>query len=424
MIDTDTDTDDDTEQVDTDPDPQADAPEPALHAARDAGSLGLTEAELRLLRDPPRQTADLPGVGGRIRARLEDFLVREIPAYPPDGREGAHLLLLLKKRGIGSEDALQLVAERCQIPRAELGLAGLKDTHAVTEQWISAPAAYRAALAAFEHPAVELGPAHPHGNKLRRGHLHGNVFELVLRDLAVPQPLALTRLAAKVSALHERGGLDNLYGEQRLGDGGRNLIRGLALLLGGGARGRRKADFLLSAGQSALFNLYLLERRARGLMRVVLRGDIMRKRATGGLFQSDDPALDQARFDAGELELTGPIFGSKMMAPAPGTPPSAATHPFIGLFGTVLGIIRSFQDLSATMANAGGSNMMAGISEALIATAVGLLVAIPAVIAYNVIMCDEGAEVGAMVHLIDLLRDAGVKKYAIATEKPQPKPGA
>jgi tRNA pseudouridine13 synthase len=333
MIDTDTDTDDDTEQVDTDPDPQADAPEPALHAARDAGSLGLTEAELRLLRDPRRQTADLPGVGGRIRARLEDFLVREIPAYPPDGREGAHLLLLLKKRGIGSEDALQLVAERCQIPRAELGLAGLKDTHAVTEQWISAPAAYRAALAAFEHPAVELGPAHPHGNKLRRGHLHGNVFELVLRDLAVPQPLALTRLAAKVSALHERGGLDNLYGEQRLGDGGRNLIRGLALLLGGGARGRRKADFLLSAGQSALFNLYLLERRARGLMRVVLRGDIMRKRATGGLFQSDDPALDQARFDAGELELTGPIFGSKMMAPAPGTPADALERAILDRVG-------------------------------------------------------------------------------------------
>lgn len=56
--------------------------------------------------------------------------------------------------------------------------------------------------------------------------------------------------------------------------------------------------------------------------------------------------------------------------------------PFIGLFGTVLGIIRAFGDLSVSMANAGGS-VMAGIAEALIATAVGLLVAIPAVIAYN-----------------------------------------
>lgn len=59
--------------------------------------------------------------------------------------------------------------------------------------------------------------------------------------------------------------------------------------------------------------------------------------------------------------------------------------PFIGLFGTVLGIIRAFQDLSDNMADASGS-VMAGISEALIATAVGLLVAIPAVIAYNVFM--------------------------------------
>ena len=40
----------------------------------------------------------------------------------------------------------------------------------------------------------------------------------------------------------------------------------------------------------------------------------------------------------------------------------------------------------------------------------------------GVIKCDEEANVGSMVHLIDLLREAGVKKYAIATEKPKSKP--
>ena len=56
--------------------------------------------------------------------------------------------------------------------------------------------------------------------------------------------------------------------------------------------------------------------------------------------------------------------------------------PFIGLFGTVLGIIKAFKDLSEA---AEGSNdaVIAGISEALVATAIGLLVAIPAVILYN-----------------------------------------
>jgi biopolymer transport protein ExbB len=61
----------------------------------------------------------------------------------------------------------------------------------------------------------------------------------------------------------------------------------------------------------------------------------------------------------------------------------ASNAPYIGLFGTVLGIVRSFRDLAANMAEASAA-VMAGIAEALVATAVGLLVAIPAVIAFNV----------------------------------------
>jgi biopolymer transport protein ExbB len=57
--------------------------------------------------------------------------------------------------------------------------------------------------------------------------------------------------------------------------------------------------------------------------------------------------------------------------------------PFIGLFGTVLGIIKAFHDLAGGQAG-GPSVVMAGISEALVATAVGLIVAIPAVVAFNI----------------------------------------
>jgi biopolymer transport protein ExbB len=60
--------------------------------------------------------------------------------------------------------------------------------------------------------------------------------------------------------------------------------------------------------------------------------------------------------------------------------------PFIGLFGTVLGIIKASHDLTASQATGGqaANAVMAGVFEALVATAVGLLVAIPAVVAYNV----------------------------------------
>jgi biopolymer transport protein ExbB len=59
-----------------------------------------------------------------------------------------------------------------------------------------------------------------------------------------------------------------------------------------------------------------------------------------------------------------------------------AVSPFIGLFGTVVGIIRAFSALSVNEA-ASYTNVMAGIAEALVSTAAGILVAIPAVMFYN-----------------------------------------
>lgn len=58
--------------------------------------------------------------------------------------------------------------------------------------------------------------------------------------------------------------------------------------------------------------------------------------------------------------------------------------PFIGLFGTVIGVMHAFKDLAAnTATSAGASVVAAGIAEALVNTAAGLFVAVPAVIAYN-----------------------------------------
>lgn len=76
--------------------------------------------------------------------------------------------------------------------------------------------------------------------------------------------------------------------------------------------------------------------------------------------------------------------------------------PFVGLFGTVLGVIRAFADLAGN-AGAGPEVVMAGLSEALVATAVGLLVAIPAVMAYNYFMKRAGetlAEADALSRLL------------------------
>ena len=57
--------------------------------------------------------------------------------------------------------------------------------------------------------------------------------------------------------------------------------------------------------------------------------------------------------------------------------------PFLGLLGTVLGVVKAFQELSASSGAAMGSVVLPGIAEALIATALGITVALPAVVAYN-----------------------------------------
>ncbi|MCX8094443.1 MAG: MotA/TolQ/ExbB proton channel family protein [Candidatus Goldbacteria bacterium] len=82
--------------------------------------------------------------------------------------------------------------------------------------------------------------------------------------------------------------------------------------------------------------------------------------------------------------------------------------PFIGLFGTVLGIIRAFHDLS--LATGGGPSVVAnGIAEALVATAMGLFVAVPAVIAYNLFVKKidtiETECINASSELVDIIEE-------------------
>ena len=266
---------------------------------------------------PPPQSADLPGIGGRLRARPEDFLVDEIPAYAADGRGDRHLLVRFEKKGLPTMAAVGILAEACGVAMADVGVAGRKDADAVTRQWISLPVESIRPLQRFEHEAIRVLEARPHGQKLRTGHLHGNRFEIVVRDLAVPVAEARARVAEKLRFLGSDGGLDNLFGPQRFGAGGHNLERGLAALAA--RRLDRRDRFVASAAQSGMFNLYVHLRRERGWMRQVLVGDLLRKTASGGLFFAEDVEREQQRLEAGELEITGPIHGARTRRPPEGT---------------------------------------------------------------------------------------------------------
>src|SRR6266404_954308 len=164
---------------------------------------------------PPLLTADLPGVGGKIKAIPEDFEVEEIPAYAPSG-EGDFLYLWIEKRDMGAEYFQRQIARRLDIPPGEVGTAGLKDRHAVTRQMVSVPLRAEDRLAQLEGDGIRVLNVQRHENKLKPGHLHGNHFRILVRDV---DPAALPQLESVLQRLREQG-LPNFYGPQRFGRDG------------------------------------------------------------------------------------------------------------------------------------------------------------------------------------------------------------
>ena len=79
-----------------------------------------------------------------------------------------------------------------------------------------------------------------------------------------------------------------------------------------------------------------------------------------------------------------------------------SASPFVGLLGTVVGIVRAFQDMAEKGAG-GFSVVAAGISEALIATGAGLIVAIVALITYNIFVTAANQTISGMKLTLDEL---------------------
>lgn len=320
----------------------------------------------------PYLTADVPGIGGQIKQRAEDFFVQEIPLYEPTG-EGEHVYCEVEKIGIPTFNAVDQLGRALNVHPRDIGYAGLKDAAAISRQIFSILGTTEEAVMNLHLPNMTIKWAARHGNKLRLGHLRGNRFAIKIRDV---EPSAVVKLSPVVRRLREHG-MPNYFGEQRFGRRGNNHLLGAALLRGddmgvlklllgsanlkldnpqqraareafdrgepeiamkhwpraSGTERRILARYIktkrpgqgvrlveervrrlwVSALQSQAFNDVVAAR--IGSLDRVLNGDLAEKRENGAVFLVEDAAVEQPRCDALEISPTGPLVGYRMTQP-------------------------------------------------------------------------------------------------------------
>ncbi len=320
----------------------------------------------------PYLTNDTPGTGGIIRFKPEDFRVEELPLYPFSG-SGDHTIIKLEKNGLGTPEAIALIADYLNIPRYRFGYAGMKDAHAITTQWISIENIDPISLDRIKIHGLRILEITRHDNILNLGHLKGNRFIIRLRQLNCPLEEALAMANRTCEILADKG-FPNYFGPQRFGNRLDSHLLGLALvqnnltefadlMLGrpnsfdvgkieqaremydkgeyGKARKlwpypyadqrkalqllvknggkKHKVAFLIksklknlyvSAWQSYIFNQVLAARIST--IDTIMEGDMAYCHANGSVFRVEDIAAEQIRCDARKISPTGPLPGLRL----------------------------------------------------------------------------------------------------------------
>ena len=249
-----------------------------------------------------------PRLMGRLRTTPEDFQVREEVDFSLDGA-GEHAWLWVRKRGANTEWVAKRLAERAGVAPGAVSYAGLKDRHAVTEQWFSVHLPGRAEpdWTVGDDPDFTVLKAVRHSRKLRRGALSGNAFRIVIRELDGD----LTELETRLNLIATHG-VPHYFGEQRFGREGGNLERAAAMLSGREkVRDRHRRGLYLSAARSELFNAVLARRVHDQSWNRALPGEVLMLAGSHSIFAATevDETLQQrvATFD---VHPTGPLWGA------------------------------------------------------------------------------------------------------------------
>lgn len=212
-----------------------------------------------------------PSAKAKLKAQPEHFKVNENLGFEFTG-SGEHLMIHIRKTGENTTFVANEIAKVCGVKSKDVSWAGLKDRHAVTQQWLSVylPKGEPDFSAFLEqYPSVQILQTTRHHQKLRPGDLIGNQFELVLSEVSDVEGV-LKRLESIVQE-----GVPNYFGAQRFGHDGNNLSE--ARRWGKDnvrTRNQNQRSLYLSTARSWIFNQIVSDRITQGVINQFIEGDI------------------------------------------------------------------------------------------------------------------------------------------------------
>jgi tRNA pseudouridine13 synthase len=147
----------------------------------------------------------------KLKQLSKDFTVKEISSIIPSTDLDSQKIFLLKKNGIDTFEALRYLARKWNIPYTSIGYAGLKDKHAITQQYISIPSSHK--VLEIRGKKIQTEFVGYDSKKIRIGDLKGNHFEIVVRDIKKHQ---INDIQQRIIDI-EKYGVFNYFDSQRFG---------------------------------------------------------------------------------------------------------------------------------------------------------------------------------------------------------------
>jgi tRNA pseudouridine13 synthase len=217
-------------------------------------------------------------------------------------------MVRIRKTGENTSFVANELAKACGVTSKDMGWAGLKDRHAVTEQWLSVhlPHTTLPDFSAFlaQYPSIEILETARHHKKLRPGDLQGNDFVITLTDVTdvADVDVRLSRLKAS--------GVPNYFGAQRFGNDGNNLNE--ARRWGRDnvrTRNQNQRSLYLSTARSWIFNHIVSARIEQGIFTRFIEGDIALSSSEQVLVTSELIDEYNQRLATGDVVISAALAG-------------------------------------------------------------------------------------------------------------------